>query len=179
MTENHISKREYFMKSIQLFVSVYVMSLPTYGEEREIKRGISHIKLWEKEYITTRVVVNIPYAVSIVFYKLFKIRGRRSLDFWFSMMMMMMMMGHAHKIIESISLKSTARTSRYRRSKKNVQTHCLLEYVRPLVKSTQYSLCLSLFDLLYQFQLSVFIGSRNKLEITNSICSLRLKILWW
>jgi hypothetical protein len=44
--------------------------------ERERERGgrILHIKLRAKEYITSPVV-NIPYAVSIVSYKIFNIRA--------------------------------------------------------------------------------------------------------
>jgi hypothetical protein len=63
------------------------MSLSTYegeterGREVERERGILHIKLRVKEYITSSVV-NIPYAVvSVVSYKFFKILAEGALIF--------------------------------------------------------------------------------------------------
>jgi hypothetical protein len=80
--------------------------------------------------------------------------------------MMMMMMGHAHKIIKNISLKSTAYMSCYRRSYiKNVQTDYFPECTRPFGEISQIFPYESLFDLFYQFDILVFIGSKNRLKI--------------
>ena len=69
------------MKPVQLFVSIYVTLLTMYGEKKGQKeREIRHIKLRAKEYITSSVV-NIPYAVSIVCYKIFNIRAEEALIF--------------------------------------------------------------------------------------------------
>jgi hypothetical protein len=73
-----------------------------------------------------------------------------------------MIMGHAHKIIENISLKSTAYMSRYYVTK-IVLTVCFPGIYDAFCEFSQIFPYYSLFDLLYQFQISVFILSRNTL----------------
>jgi hypothetical protein len=80
--------------------------------------------------------------------------------------MMMKMMGHAHKIIENISLKSTAYMSCYRPSykQKKCSNRLLLGIHKAFGEIYQIFPHDSLFDLVHQFEISVFIVSRNTMN---------------